>query len=74
MVSEAGSLTVTRPTGMEVGAVDKLGAVSAEARPLEFGVGQASRGSTKKEFGAVELTSMIYSGVERRLDAIKRMH
>ena len=55
---------------MSVGAKAILGAVSGEARPQEFGVGQTSRGSTEKEVGAAQLTSMIYFGVERRLDAI----
>ena len=41
MVAEPGmgSLTVTRPTRMLVGAETKLSAVSEEARPQEFGVG-----------------------------------
>ena len=55
---------------MLVGAEAKLGAVSEEARPQEFGVGQTSSGSTKRDVGAADLTSMIYSGVERRMDAI----
>ena len=71
LVSEPGSLTVTRPAGVVVGAEAKLGAVSEEeARLPELGVGQARAGYPEVEAGASELTSMLYSGVERRLDAI----
>ena len=71
MVSEPGSLTVTEPAGVMIGAKEKLGAVSeTEARSPELGVGQAKAGYSEVEVGASELTSMLYSGVERRLDAI----
>ena len=38
-VSELGSLTVTGPAGVVVGAKGKLGAVSIEAGPPELGAG-----------------------------------
>ena len=44
LVSEPGSLTVTRPAGVVVGAEGKLGAVSIEARPPELGVWLPRRG------------------------------
>ena len=65
MVAEPGmgSLTITKPTRVVIGADMKLGAVSGEAGPPGFGVGQASCRGTEGEVGAAELTSMLYSGV-----------
>ena len=73
MVAEPGigSLTVTRPTRVVVGAEEKFGAVSREAGPPKFGVGQSSCRGTGEEVGATELASMISSGVEKHLDAIE---
>ena len=75
LVSELGSLTVTRPATVVVGAKGKLGAVSVEAGPPELGVGirsplDAKTGYPESEVGASEQTSTWYCGMERRLDAI----
>ena len=62
-----GSLTVTGPTGVEVGAKDRLGGVAAE--DIEFGAG--NKGYPGAEDGVTaQVAPAGYSGIEWQLSLI----